>query len=640
MKKILLFLCSLLVGTAAMQAQIIHVPGDYPTIQQGINAATPGDTILVAEGTYYEQISFKGKKPLMVASGFLIDGDTSHISNTIIDGSQITSTDSASVVYFVSGEDTTSILCGFTIQHGTGTNYTLQGSTYTCRDGGGVYISGSGARIIYNRITDNHLNDTLPTIVQILDGAGIACEFKEDDHWVVIDHNVIFRNSICSKVLEAWGAGLSIAYNTRLTYNTIYENTCTGRAIAHAVGAGFVCAADTGWAPITAIVQHNIIRNNRSETQHNFASYAGGLLYSVTGIYSDNEVANNEVNTGSSTGGAAGLGIYNPLTGSIVRNNIFENNISNLWSGGLHLESEKITSVPVLVENNYFLNNSAKNGGGFGTIGVPVTLQNNVFSTNSATSNGGAMFLWNNFNLKIDHFAILINNSIYDNSASVGGGLYSILAKPLVMNSIFRSDSSVSVLGPEICLGYSIDTLDIAYSNIDTALIHGNAVYGGGNINTDPLFTDLALLTTEHWGPCIDKGTKDYTCNCGVTHHCPGYDITGITRPAGIGYDMGAYDMKAWGQGVGQITNDGLRITNYPNPFVESTTFIYTLKVSSQVLLQIFNSFGQLVSEPVSKMQQKGEQKALWYGNDLPSGIYYYRIQAGEHYGTGKMVKF
>ena len=97
MKTTLLLICSL-AFTAALQAQIIHVPADYSTIQQGINAADPGDTVLVSEGTYYENINFLGIKPLFVASEFLLDGDTTHISKTIINGSQPVNPDIGSVV--------------------------------------------------------------------------------------------------------------------------------------------------------------------------------------------------------------------------------------------------------------------------------------------------------------------------------------------------------------------------------------------------------------------------------------------------------------------------------------------------------------------------------------------------------------
>lgn len=99
-------------GTLA--AQIIHVPDDQPTIQAGINAASDGDTVLVEEGTYVENINFIGKA-ITVTSWFIIDSDPDHIEYTVIDGSQPVDPDKAAVVTFESGEDTTSVICGFTI---------------------------------------------------------------------------------------------------------------------------------------------------------------------------------------------------------------------------------------------------------------------------------------------------------------------------------------------------------------------------------------------------------------------------------------------------------------------------------------------------------------------------------------------
>ena len=64
---------------------IINIPADYPTIQQGINAGFDGDTVLVQPGIYIENISFNGHN-VVLGSLFLTTGDTSYISQTIIDG--------------------------------------------------------------------------------------------------------------------------------------------------------------------------------------------------------------------------------------------------------------------------------------------------------------------------------------------------------------------------------------------------------------------------------------------------------------------------------------------------------------------------------------------------------------------------
>jgi hypothetical protein len=233
MKKLLLFFSGLL-ATAALQAQIIHVPSaQYPTIQAGINAATSlRDTVLVAEGTYYEQINFSGKKPLIVASQFLMDGDTNHIRKTIIDGSQLINIDSSSVVYFVSGEDTTSILCGFTIQHGKGT-YTPD--NLDDMQGGGIWISEAGAKIIHNRITHNTLDDTQPVNGNSTSGAGIGTPYAEGDFWVVIANNTIDSNACITQYEYAWGGGIATSYNSRIVNNIIAYNTCSGMELVRQV---------------------------------------------------------------------------------------------------------------------------------------------------------------------------------------------------------------------------------------------------------------------------------------------------------------------------------------------------------------------------------------------------------------------
>jgi len=80
-------------------ATIIRVPQQVGTIQEGINLALDGDTVLVDTGVYHERIDFLGKE-ILVGSNFIFNGDTNTVYTTVIDGDS-----SGTVVTFSSGEE-------------------------------------------------------------------------------------------------------------------------------------------------------------------------------------------------------------------------------------------------------------------------------------------------------------------------------------------------------------------------------------------------------------------------------------------------------------------------------------------------------------------------------------------------------
>jgi hypothetical protein len=74
-------------GSLAATAQTtIRVPADQPTIQSGINAAQNGDTVLVAPGTYNENLDFKGKSITVTTGATSFADATAVVVNGTADG--------------------------------------------------------------------------------------------------------------------------------------------------------------------------------------------------------------------------------------------------------------------------------------------------------------------------------------------------------------------------------------------------------------------------------------------------------------------------------------------------------------------------------------------------------------------------
>jgi len=206
---------------------LIIVPDDQPTIQDAIGFADFGDTVLVMPGTYIENINFSGKN-ITVGSLTLTTGDTSYISQTIIDGDSI-----GSVVTFDSGEDSTAVLSGFTVTNGSSNRgggifidydaspkimNMLVSENYSRGGGGGGIYCGSGSSPILTDV--NVINNTVvPSgLPPGITGSGIHCAGA---HMTLQNVAVIGNNSI--------GGGI-YSYNSTVILNnvTIADNGIDG----------------------------------------------------------------------------------------------------------------------------------------------------------------------------------------------------------------------------------------------------------------------------------------------------------------------------------------------------------------------------------------------------------------------------
>ncbi|MCW8811038.1 MAG: T9SS type A sorting domain-containing protein, partial [Ignavibacteriaceae bacterium] len=77
---------------------------------------------------------------------------------------------------------------------------------------------------------------------------------------------------------------------------------------------------------------------------------------------------------------------------------------------------------------------------------------------------------------------------------------------------------------------------------------------------------------------------------------------------------------------------------NYPNPFNPSTKIKYSVPQSSQVQIKIFDVLGNEIETLVNEEKRAGTYEINWNAINLPSGVYFYQLRAGEFVSTKKMI--
>jgi len=143
------------------------------------------------------------------------------------------------------------------------------------------------------------------------------------------------------------------------------------------------------------------------------------------------------------------------------------------------------------------------------------------------------------------------------------------------------------------------------------------------------------------WGKKLQINNDDFGASIQQTSD-GGYIVTGTTQSFGEESNLVLVRLESDSPVVvNDVTNLILNYElsqNYPNPFNPSTLIKYQIPELSFVTLKVYDVLGKEVVNLVNKEKSIGSYKVEFNAISLPSGIYFYQLQAGSFVETKKMV--
>ena len=569
-----------IVAVSTVHAAILNVPGQYATIQSAINAAASGDTVQVAAGTYYENISLK--------NGVTVQGSGADVCT--LQGNGTSST------VFANKITQPAAINGFTIKGGAGyvvpwsENRIMGGGLFadgsvltiannnivsnTAQLGGGIALMNSVFNISGNTISSNSASTANAKSINM--GGGIYLYDSRGD----LSNNTISQNTVSSGILNpslidpnghmAPGGGICMVFSKNvgdvsISANVINSNTATG---SQYYGGGIYCYQASNGLANTIRITNNTISQNQgldgggiaviqcspvisgNTISGNSGHWGGGLYgYSGSGTISNNTFsANNAVTIRVGLNSGGGGILCDEGFSPTISGNTFSFNTAVDYGGGLEVYD---TGASPTVQENRFISNSAQFGGGIVVQAASPRIERNYLYDNQATSqSGGGMFIENTPNFQIRNNLIVenqaagygggisvvnggapdfINNTLVGNTAGIfGGGIHGLASNFTVMNNIVANNIKFGMFSDGSTL---INSYNDVYGN-SLGSYYGMSA-GTGSISSNPSFSSTATYELGAGSPCKDAGNPD-----------PAYD-----DKDGSQNDMGAYG----GPGAGNI---------------------------------------------------------------------------------------
>ena len=488
-----MIICMVLLWTlpAVLCAGTIHVPADQPTIQAGLDAASSGDTVLVASGTYTENITWPSVNGIVLTS-------SGTYSDTEISGGNV-----GRIFVFPTGDiiDTTTVISQLTLRNGSadhgGAAYCQNASpkfadilfldNTTSGTSGAVYLLNSSS--VFDRVifTDN---------TGVGSGGGAYCSAS----------TLIFCDASFSGNQARYGGGFRATNGSHVTFLRL--------EMIGNIGDNSYYGGGLDVENSTVLIESAIFENNTT------GGNGGGLSLTSTSTCS----LTNATFRGNSCGYSGG-GIYCKESTLVMTHATVELNSSAMSSGGMHA----YRYCDLTITDVHFVGNTANNGGGMYLYeNFPAVFSNVTITGNTANSMGGGI-------LGYDNSAVFTDFLIEGNTAGTNGGGVNLLGGSDMQFFDGMMIKNTGELGGGMYFDSSSPTIE------HVRMIENRAVGGGGFYSYNgsaPLFSGVELVGNSSAGQGaagVFDASADQLTQCTIADNCSDssqyalYSLSGAT---------------------------------------------------------------------------------------------------------------